>query len=82
MGRLVPILENRGWRLVGAYVTVIGQVGQVVDVFEVPNADAVPSVLGAVKREPEFMAIAAEIAELVDREHTMLAVDATYAGTR
>jgi hypothetical protein len=82
MGGLVPILEGRGWRLVGAYVSVVGRVGQVIDVFEVPDADAVPSVLAAVKAEPEFAAIAAEIAELVDQEHTMLAVDAAYAGSR
>jgi putative N-acetylmannosamine-6-phosphate epimerase len=79
MAKVVPLLESRGWRLVGAYVSVVGRVGQVIDVFEVPDANAVPSVLGVVKSEPEFAAVAAELAELIDVERTTLAVDATYA---
>jgi hypothetical protein len=79
MSRLVPLLAERGWRLVAAYVSVIGPVGQVIDVFEVPDANAVPSVLEMVKGDPAFAAIAGELVGVVREERTMLAAATPYS---
>jgi hypothetical protein len=79
MGEIVPILEEAGWKLEAAYLTVVGRVGHVIDVFEVPDANTVTSVHGIVRARPEFVALADRLAGVVDEERTMLAVRTPYS---
>jgi hypothetical protein len=80
MGRLVPILEREGWRLEAAYMSVIGRVGHVIDVFEVPDANTVTSVQQAVGANPQFTDLARRFTDGIDEERTMLAVRTPYGG--
>ena len=45
MSHLVPVLEKKGWRLHGAYQTTIGRLWEAWDLWEVPGASGVQSVL-------------------------------------
>ena len=45
MSHLVPILESKGWRLHGAFVNRIGRLNRCYDLWEMPDANAVQSVL-------------------------------------
>ena len=45
MSHLVPILEKKGWRLHGAFVNRIGRLNRCYDLWEMPDANAVSSVL-------------------------------------
>jgi hypothetical protein len=54
MSHLVPILEKRGWRLHGAFVNRIGRLNRCYDLWEIPDANAVQSVLELAAKEPEF----------------------------
>jgi hypothetical protein len=78
MGRIVPILEREGWRLEAAYISVVGRVGHVIDIFEVPDANTVTSVQQAVRANPEFTSLMAKFVDIIDEERTMLAVRTPY----
>jgi hypothetical protein len=47
MSRLIPVFEQEGWKLIGAYTTLVGDSNEVVDLWEIPDADAVNEVLGS-----------------------------------
>lgn len=40
LGQVVPIVGRHGWRLVGSFVNVAGGVDVVVDLWELPDANA------------------------------------------
>jgi hypothetical protein len=80
MGKLVPKLEREGWKLESAYMTVVGRSGHVIDVFELPDANAVQTVQAATRKDPEFLELISQLRDIVDSERTMLAVRTPYSG--
>ncbi len=76
---MVPVLEGEGWQLVGAWVTSIGRLNTVVDLWEMPDANAVASVLGAVGKHPEMRRWAAQLAESVEEETLQVMVKTPYS---
>jgi uncharacterized protein with GYD domain len=79
MGQIVPILEKEGWKLEAAYMTIVGRVGHVIDIFEVGDANEVTSVQAAVRSHGEFRDLMARFVDVVDEERTMLAVRTPYS---
>ncbi len=79
VGELVPLLERRGWKLVGAYQPIIGDFGHILDVWELESADDVGRVLAEVSADPEFTAIAAKLTGLVENETLEIAVKTSYS---
>jgi hypothetical protein len=80
MSALVPPLKSRGWRLVAAYTTVVGRLGRVINIWEVDDANAVPSVLAVLGADPAFSEIVAELSEIIDVETTTLLAKTSYSG--
>ena len=68
MSHLVPILEGKGWRLHGAYQNRIGRLNKIYDLWEMPDANAVSSVLALAGQEPEFQEWAAGLADCLEEE--------------
>ena len=68
MSHLVPILEGKGWRLHGAYQNRIGRLNKIYDLWEMPDANAVSSVLALASQEPEFQEWAAGLADCLEEE--------------
>ena len=54
LAEMKPALEDKGWRLVGAWTTTVGRLSEIVDIWELPDANAVADVLGAVSHDPRF----------------------------
>ena len=54
MSHLVPVLESKGWRLHGAYQNSIGRLNRCYDLWEMPDANHVGSVLALAGADPEF----------------------------
>lgn len=50
----VPILEAHGWKLIGAWTTVVGQVCTVVDLWELPDANAFFDALAEWRKSEHF----------------------------
>tara|TARA_Y100000994_G_scaffold222427_1_gene202679 strand:- start:182 stop:496 length:315 start_codon:yes stop_codon:yes gene_type:complete len=54
MSHMVPVLERHGWHLRGAFVNRIGKLNRCYDLWEMPDANAVSSVLELAGQDPEF----------------------------
>jgi hypothetical protein len=68
MSHLVPVLEKNGWNLLGAYQTQIGRLWECWDIWEIPDANHVGSVLGLALADAGFQEWAAHLPECVEEE--------------
>jgi hypothetical protein len=68
MPRLVPIMEAHGWRLLGALTNLGGRINVVVDIWQIPDANALPGGLGALMSAFEWPDIARALGEYVEDE--------------
>jgi|ERR1700740_1566500 NIPSNAP len=64
LNEVVPYIGKHGWKLIGSYGSVVGRLNTVVDLWEIPNAEAV----GAVLSDPEFQKWAPRISEIIEDE--------------
>jgi hypothetical protein len=79
MGRLVPLMEQRGWRLQAAYTTIAGNLHECYDVWEVPDANAVGAGLASLAQDPSFPALLAELRENVESETLSIVAKAPFS---
>jgi hypothetical protein len=68
MQRLLPIMENQGWKLLASYQTVIGNLHEAYDIWEIPNADAVGAGLVGAASHPDFGTLGADLAASIETE--------------
>ncbi len=68
MSHLVPILEKKGWRLHGAYQNSIGRLNRCYDLWEMPDANHVSSVLQLAAQEPEWAEWSGRLGECLEEE--------------
>ena len=73
------VMETHGWTLVGAWATLIGDLHEVHDLWEVPDADTVPSALAAASVDPDFMQAAEQLSRIADREVLSLLAKTPYS---
>ena len=68
MAEAKPIVEEHGWKLVGAWSTMIGDLNEVHDIWEIKDANAVGAVMRSAFGDPAFRAVAAQFAEQIEEE--------------
>src|SRR3954453_10245822 len=73
------VMEQHGWRLVGAWSTLIGDLHEVHDLWEVADANAVPAALAAAYEDPAFAQVAADLSAISDREVLSLVAKTPYS---
>jgi hypothetical protein len=73
------VMEANGWKLIGAYSTVIGDLHEVHDLWEVPDANAVGAAFAAAYQESEFVEAATGIAAVAEREVLSLCEKTPYS---
>ena len=73
------VMEANGWRLVGAWTTVIGDLHEVHDLWEVPDANAVPTALAAAAEDPDFAKALEQLSAIADREVLSLLTKTSYS---
>jgi hypothetical protein len=71
-------MEANGWKLIGAYSTVIGDLHEVHDLWEVPDANTVPSAFAAAYGDPSFVEAVTRIAAVAEREVLSLCEKTPY----
>jgi hypothetical protein len=77
---LVPVMEERGWKLHAAYHTLIGDLNEIIDVWEIPDASAVPTaMLDAATSSPILQEIAPRLAEVIVDEHLSVVSETAYS---
>ena len=73
LSALAPLIEKHGgWKLQGSYFNTIGRLNTVIDVWEVPDANAVQSALEVASQDPEFQKWVPVIEECVEDESLQL----------
>jgi hypothetical protein len=73
------VMEANGWRLLGAWMTLIGDLHEVHDLWEVPDANAVPTAFAAAYEDPDFVHALEQLAEIADRETLSLLTKTAYS---
>ncbi|HET7050657.1 MAG TPA: NIPSNAP family protein [Solirubrobacteraceae bacterium] len=73
------VMEEHGWKLVGAWSTLIGDLHEVHDLWEVEDANTVPSAFAGAYKDPEFVAAAAQLRTIADREVLSLVAKTPYS---
>jgi NIPSNAP protein len=79
MSGVVPLLEERGWKLLGAYQNLIGRQNSIVDVWEIPDANSVEKVLGAASQLKAFRDLVGELDDVVEEEVLQVLTKASYS---
>lgn len=72
MTRVVPIMEQFGWRLEGAWTNIVGRLYVVYDLWTVADANAVTAGFAGLMQKPEYPEIARVMAECVEDEQLQL----------
>jgi hypothetical protein len=73
------VMEDNGWKLVGAYSTLIGDIHEVHDLWEVEDANTVPTGFAGAFEDPEFVEASARIAAVAEREVLSLVAKTPYS---
>jgi len=79
MDHLKPALEREGWKLLGAYQTVVGPLNTVIDLWEISNPNAVTETLARVGKDPEFAKWAAQLPDLLHEEALQIMTKLPYS---
>jgi NIPSNAP protein len=73
------VMERHGWKMVGAWSTLIGDLHEVHDLWEVEDANVVPAALAAAYEDPDFAQAATELSKIADREVLSLVTKTPYS---
>ena len=79
MSHLVPVLEKNGWRLHGAYQNSIGRLNRCYDLWEMPDANAVRSVLEVAGKDPEFSEWSKGLGDCLEEEELEFMTELPYS---
>jgi hypothetical protein len=79
MAKLVPYVEATGWKLVGSWQNISGDIHEVLDLWEVPDANAVPATLMALATNPEVGPILEAISQAAIREELTLCAKTPFS---
>ncbi|MDZ4828357.1 MAG: NIPSNAP family protein [Actinomycetota bacterium] len=78
MAEVVPAMEERGWRLLGAWSNLIGRLDTVIDLWALEDANAVGSTLTALAGHPESGRWYKALGEVVMEETLQLMLPVPY----
>jgi hypothetical protein len=73
------VMEKNGWKLVGAWSTVIGDLHEVHDLWEVEDVNAVPNGFAGAYEDPDLVQAAAQLSTIADREVLSLVTKTPYS---
>ena len=79
MERLVPIMEEKGWKLLGAYQTVIGNIHEAYDIWELPDANAVGAGLAAAAQDVKFHELMPDLVDAIESESLTLVAKTPFS---
>jgi hypothetical protein len=79
MTTIKRVMEEHGWTLVGAWSTLIGDLHEVHDLWEVQDANTVPAAFAAASEDPDVLAASAQLSAIADREVLSLVTKTPYS---
>jgi hypothetical protein len=79
MQRLVPIMEEKDWKLVASYQTVIGNIHEAWDIWELPDANTVGAGLAAAAGDVRFHELMPDLVGAIESEHLTLVAKTPFS---
>ena len=79
MAALVPIVEQKGWKLIGSWSPIFGDIHEVHDLWEVPDANSVPTTLAELAEDAGFVELFQALTEQIDRETLSLVAKTPFS---
>ena len=79
MQRLVPIMEEQGWKLLASYQTVIGNLHEAWAIWELPDANAVGAGLAGAAGHPKFSDLLPDLAAAIESEHLSIVAKTPFS---
>ena len=79
MQRLVPIMDEQGWKLVASYQTVIDNIHEALDIWELPDADAVGVGLAGAAGHPRFGDLLPDLAAAIESEELSIVAKTPFS---
>ena len=73
------VMEANGWKLVGGWTTLVGDLHEVHDIWEVEDANVVPAAFAAAYEDPDFVQAATDLSQIIDREVISLVTKTPYS---
>ncbi|MGH7916067.1 MAG: NIPSNAP family protein [Candidatus Binataceae bacterium] len=64
MKSVIPVIGKHGWKLLGSYTAMVGRFHTVLDLWELPDANAIEAALS----DPAFQEYGPKIAEIIEDE--------------
>ncbi len=80
LGRIVRIVEANGWKLSSAFMHRTGPLNTVIDVWELPDFNAMDTGMKAIAADPGFAEIRAVLNEAIVKETLSFADKLVYPG--
>jgi quinol monooxygenase YgiN len=68
LNKLAPVLAKRGMRLLGSYSNLVGRLNTVIDLWELPDANALQAALS----DPEIQKLAPQVSDIIEDETQVL----------
>ena len=78
IAEMIPILESKGWKLASAYTLRTGLLGTVIDIWELPDFNAMNTGMGAIAQSAGFPRIREALQSCIARETLVLADKLEY----
>lgn len=75
----VPLLEPHGWKLIAAYTPFIGEFAEIYDIWEVPDANAVPNAIAGVSTNPKWHEVFNRWREVCESENLSVCAKLPYS---
>jgi hypothetical protein len=81
LGEIIPIVGGAGWKLVNAYALRTGQLGTVIDIWEMPDFNHLNLGMAAIAQSPRIADIQAALQDSIIKETISFADKLVYPGT-
>lgn len=79
MKELIPVIAKLQWILVASYVNATGRQGGVVNIWQIPDANAFSELSGQLAKNPRAAQLLAGIHECIEPEVVTLVTAAVYS---
>lgn len=73
IAQIIPIVEGEGWKLASAYALRTGQLGTIIDIWELPDFNSMNVGMAAIARSPNFSSIQKTLQDTIAKETLVLA---------
>lgn len=79
MTALIPMVERHGWKLIASWCTVIGDINEVHDVWQIEDANTIPETMAAFAAEAGFPEHMQALTEQVESEVFSLVTKTSFS---